>query len=161
MIIDRLYRLRNCSVTSEPKKHAIFRSSFFRQPFRPRGSGSLQNRSKSSPAIVGSSDANDLPRTLNLTVLIVLVLSQLLSAVLRLRCHFNRHIYSESVGTIDTPQGHLHRFLARVFNCFRLMRSEIPPCRMINLRVPASTYEYSGSQLNRSLNRSRRGALPD
>ena len=44
--MERLYFLRNSAVTSAPKKQAIFRSSFFRQPFRPCGSGSLQKRSK-------------------------------------------------------------------------------------------------------------------
>ena len=46
MIIDKLYFFRNCSVMSDPKKHATFRSVFFRQPLRPCGSGSLQKRSK-------------------------------------------------------------------------------------------------------------------
>ena len=49
---------------SEPKKQAIFRSSFFRQPLRPRGSGSLQKRSKgTSPSSVDFSLARHWPCT--------------------------------------------------------------------------------------------------
>ena len=48
----------------------------------------------------------------------------------------------------------IHRFLVAELIFFKSIRSEIPPCTTINFAFPASTYEYNGSQLNISLNRS-------